>query len=263
MILTTDLLKRCRERCNLLLTHNQLDLSAELVPFSYAVAAIIAAHPGRVPCPASPFDLSPPDSYIDLVATHYLVQGPRISRLLAGSEADWTDLICFIEQRIRSRIGHLTPAGYAIFLDQFEEISQLCSASTWVSLRRFPYDIELEAWVTRVIQFEMTKVRRLVLRDQRIISLSMPLYLNQPDSPTFEDMLPDERAERAYELVEQHLLISSCLVDLTPDQKQLLMRLLRGDRAKEIARDLRRSPNAIYKLHERMVRVMQQKLVGD
>lgn len=265
MDVPVELLTQCRVRCSIILARLLPGFMANNEQFSEIITHIISSHPNRIPFDdSSPRNSTVPDWHVDLIAANFIRQHQRVNNLLMGSEEHWAELAEFIEKRIKHQIRRLTSPEYDILLEQFDEISQHCAAGIWSALSRFPYDTELEAWVTRVIQYDLIKMRRLIYRERHTISLSKPLFLDQPDSPTFEESLPDQNAEIAYDLIEKYLMIHNCLDDLSADQRLLLIRLLRGEQTAEIASGLSRSPNAVYKLRERMMKSLHEMLVvGD
>lgn len=215
---------------------------------------------GRVPRKPAPHpQTGVPDSYIDEVLGFIHTEGDTLHALRERDEAAWLrvmELLCVRAYTYLMRGGMEGAQARQLA----EDLAQACSVTLWEqALERFPYDTQFEAWVSRIAAYEVSQWRRSgkEQREQRAISLD-----GVPDSnvqQTLYEVLPDLGASRALDEAEARMTLAGALEQLaSEEQRQTVLRQLRGESDEEIASALGRSKQAIYNLRYRALRALRR-----
>jgi DNA-directed RNA polymerase specialized sigma24 family protein len=192
-----------------------------------------------------------PDSYIDEIIHFATVEGTRVVALKIGKAEAWNKMHDLIIRRVytslrrygsaRSDIGSL--AG---------EMMQHCACLIWESIDRYHWDSSLDAWVSRLVTYEVACLCRSssFRGDSRTLSLESTLSYEQ-DSLVLADTLADSHAEVEMNAVDTRLMLEAGWSILSADQQEVVRRRLCGEGIPSIAMAMGRSANAIYKLQQR------------
>ncbi len=138
-----------------------------------------------------------------------------------------------------------------------EDVYQRACTVLWTKFDTFEPESNFWAWSCRIMRFEVLNYRRRQNIERRI----------------FSDQFYEKVAERAVvavsELDMQHSALADCYQFLSARQKELVEKTYEPDATtKSVAKDLGRTPSAIYKslrrAHETLFECIQSKLsAGD
>ena len=176
---------------------------------------------GRVPQDQMPDPKTGiPDSYIDEVLYFLDREEPTLSALRSGEEAAWDRVLALMGTRA---YGYLLRYGVAAGQARqlAEDFAQMGGVALWgQALERYPYDTHFDAWVSRIMAYEVSQWWRSTKeqRHQRALSLDAPLDA-VPDSQvqgTLYRILPDLRASRALDAAEARVMLDGTLGAGTP-----------------------------------------------
>jgi RNA polymerase sigma factor (sigma-70 family) len=198
-----------------------------------------------VPDPRTGF----PDSYLDDILRHAAVEGPYITALSEQDGDAWETMSTLITCRVHSYLRRY--AGSPLSQDILEEdIVQMCCLDFWQWLNCYPYDCNLEAWISQCISNKVLGVCTSAgyRRTSRQVSIDSPL---DAEGRSLGDILPDDRAIRQFSQAELRMMLQLALRRLPRLQQEVILSLLKGEEVAECSRRTGRSPNSIYKLRER------------
>ena len=132
------------------------------------------------------------------------------------------------------------------------ELIQHCACLIWESIDRYHCDSSLDAWVSRLVTYEVACLCRSSRFRHDAAALSLEYAPpGKPSNLTLLETLPDDRAERELGAVDTWLMLEAAWDVLSIDQQEVVRRRLRGEDIASIAISMGRSPNAIYKLQQR------------
>ncbi len=207
-----------------------------------------------------------PDNYVADVVKYLAEEGPFVRSLAAGDPEVWERMLALLEQRVYKYLGrHNDRGGMFIPQDSFralaEELVQHCAFLIWLRLDRYRYDSRFEAWVSSFVSYEVSGVCGSAgfRHNTRAVSLDVPLG-SAPDFSALGEIIPDEYTEQVFQKLDRLLALENEITKLSKDQRELIQRSLEGQTAADIARDMGRSENAVYKLRQRALRTLRASL---
>lgn len=254
------LLAQCRARVKASV-HKGGTTASDSTVLAERLACIVSSNRarGRVPHDAPPATRSGvPDGYIDEVLFFLNEEGERLNALRTGDEATWRDVLALSTLRA---YGYLLRAGLGPGQARqlADDFAQKTAVTLWEqALESYPYDTHFDAWVSRIVAYEVSQWRRSgkEKREQHAISLDA-IPTERLPGPLYE-ALPDRRAVRALDDAETRLMLEEALTELpTDEQRQTVLRQLAGQTNKEIAESLGRTPQAVYNLRHRALRTLR------
>ncbi|HEC22215.1 MAG TPA: RNA polymerase sigma factor [Chloroflexi bacterium] len=191
-----------------------------------------------------------PDQYVDEVIKHVIEEGARVEALKRKDGKAWEWALRFLHTRVRS---YLFRHGVPVDPTSVEDLVQICALKLWLSLERYPYDSQLEAWLSVFAAREVHNWCRSPGFRWTVSTLSLEeLGAGLYASPS-GDTIPDERAYQSFRARERWLTIEAGLSRLSPAQRDLVLRQLSGQTTPEIAQAMGCTRNAVYKLRQRAV----------
>jgi len=192
-----------------------------------------------------------PDSYIDEIIHFVTVEGVRVAALKIGKAEAWHKMLDLVLRRVYTSLRRYN-TGLADVGDLAGELLQHCACLIWESIDRYHWDSSLDAWVSRLVTYEVACMCRSsrFKRDSTALSLEYTPP-GEPNNLTLVETLPDARAETELGTLDAWLMLEAGWDVLSVDQQEVVRRRLQGEDIASIAAAMGRSPNAIYKLQQR------------
>lgn len=192
-----------------------------------------------------------PDSYIDEIIHFATVEGARVVALKIGKARAWNKMLDLVVRRVYTSLRRYN-TGLTDLEDLAGELLQHCACLIWESIDRYHWDSSLDAWVSRLVTYEVACLCRSsrFKRDSTALSLEYTPP-GEPTSLTLVETLPDARAEVELGNMDTWLMLEAGWHILSVDQQEVVRRRLQGEDIASIAVAMGRSPNAIYKLQQR------------
>ncbi|MBN1431021.1 MAG: sigma-70 family RNA polymerase sigma factor [Anaerolineae bacterium] len=192
-----------------------------------------------------------PNSYIDEIIHYVTAEGSRVVALKIGQAETWNKMLDLVMRRVYTSLRRYNTAQSDLE-NLAGELIQHCACLIWEAIDRYHYDSSLDAWVSRLVTYEVACTCRSsqFRHDSTSLSLESPLP-GETDRLTLIEMLSDDRAERELGVVDTWLILEAGWNTLSMDQQEVVRRRLLGEGIASIANAMGRSPNAIYKLQQR------------
>lgn len=268
-----ELFEQCLRRVKNHRTQHGLTWSDRYqVELASEVATIIRQtqkrNPARIPVEVRAADISSvPATYVDDVIHYYLMDAPRVQRLLQRNDPLWKDLIKIIEAHARKRLaGRYNPAYYHTSLDDLlrEVVNQTFVKLAASAFETYYFDCPLNLWLGMYAYHTAQELLHDALKYQQSTESLEKVLPGTADLVTGE-VIPDPHAQKEHEIMLARLVIERAWPALSPDQAEVISRRLEGQSTQEIAHAMQRECKAIYSLERRAVVQMQRylKLLGE
>ncbi len=206
---------------------------------------------------------NPQRAYVERVINTYLQEHQRLDRLAHADPSAWNDLYQFLVPRAYS-----TLAGFQSSLTPSAEAADFAQHTCEIIFSKpFPCDVAFDAWATRILHND---ILQRFTRSREMLDQHAKLYLlDQPDSAegdsfSLHELLADSAPE-AFEARDVQGWLMWAIAQLpTLAQQEVIIRVyLLGYSEAEVAQQLGKSPQAVYNLKHRALRLLYNILADE
>jgi RNA polymerase sigma factor (sigma-70 family) len=230
----------------------------DITPLASKVADLVHRNRDRARASSPPDpETGVPDEYVDDVIRYLLQEEALVNALKAGESQAWEELLDLLARRVTTNLRRHNVSEPHLQA-RADELIQHCAFLIWQALDRYRYDSSFEAWVSVFVATEVRSVcrsRRFRLSTHALSWETPPPAM--PGAPALGERVGDEAEIRRLQQLELVLTIEAGFECLSPDQRELVQRQLSGQTTRDIAREMKRTPNAIYKIRQRAIEALQ------